>query len=53
MYSNIVVEKKDGIAVITLNRPRVLNALSRALKGELADALAAHRGRCGTCAPSC
>lgn len=39
MYSNIVFEKKDSIAVITLNRPRVLNALSRALKGELSDAL--------------
>jgi enoyl-CoA hydratase len=39
MYSNIVFERKADIAVITLNRPRVLNALSRALKGELADAL--------------
>ena len=29
----------DRSAVITLNRPRVLNALSRALKGELSDAL--------------
>ena len=39
MYANILFEKKDGIAVITLNRPRVLNALSRALKGEVSDAL--------------
>lgn len=39
MDSNIVFERKDDIAVITLNRPRVLNALSRALKGELSDAL--------------
>lgn len=37
MYSNILFERKAGIAVITLNRPRVLNALSRALKGELSD----------------
>ena len=39
MYSNILFERKAGIAVITLNRPRVLNALSRALKAELSDAL--------------
>ncbi len=39
MYQNILWEQKDRSAVITLNRPRVLNALSRALKGELSDAL--------------
>ena len=39
MYSSILFEQKAGIVVITLNRPRVLNALSRALKGELSDAL--------------
>ena len=39
MYSNIIFERKDEIAVITLNRPRVLNALSQALKAELSDAL--------------
>jgi enoyl-CoA hydratase len=39
MYSNIVFERKDSIAVITLNRPDVLNALSLALKSELEDAL--------------
>jgi enoyl-CoA hydratase len=39
MYSNILFEQRDGIAVITLHRPRVLNALSRALKSELSDAL--------------
>jgi enoyl-CoA hydratase len=38
MDSNIVVQRTHTIAVITLNRPRVLNALSRALKQELADA---------------
>ena len=39
MYANIVFERKDAIAVVTLNRPRVLNALSTALKTELLDAL--------------
>ena len=40
MFSNIVFEKTGRIAVITLNRPRVLNALSAALKGELMTAFA-------------
>jgi enoyl-CoA hydratase len=32
------VEKSDGIAVLTLNRPDALNALSRALRAEIAAA---------------
>jgi enoyl-CoA hydratase/carnithine racemase len=39
MYASIVWERTDNVVVITLNRPRVLNALSRALKRELSDAL--------------
>ena len=39
MYRDIVWEQTENVVVITLNRPRVLNALNRALKGELADAL--------------
>lgn len=39
MYQNILFERKDGIALVTLNRPRVLNALSKALKVELAQAI--------------
>src|SRR5678816_3383715 len=39
MYANIVWERIDNVVVITLNRPRVLNALNRALKRELSDAL--------------
>ena len=39
MYANIVWERVENVVVITLNRPRVLNALSRALKSELGDAL--------------
>ena len=34
----VQVEKSDGVATLTLNRPEVLNALSRALVRELADA---------------
>jgi len=37
-YSNILVEKKDGIAVITLNRPKALNALCDELISELNQA---------------
>jgi enoyl-CoA hydratase len=36
---NIIVDKKEGIGVITLNRPKVLNALSRDLTRELDDAV--------------
>jgi enoyl-CoA hydratase len=39
MYQHILFERKGRIAVIALNRPRVLNALSVALKTELSDAL--------------
>ena len=39
-YENILVEIEAPIATITLNRPKVLNALSPALVGELTGALA-------------
>jgi len=38
-YQNIAVEAADGIAVVTLNRPEVLNALDQATMDELVDAL--------------
>ena len=38
-YANIIYEKKDRVATITLNRPKVLNALNTALMTELHDAL--------------
>jgi enoyl-CoA hydratase len=44
MYEHIVWERTGDVVVITLDRPRVLNALNRALKGELADALSAIKG---------
>jgi len=38
-YQHLLVEEEPPIAVITLNRPSVLNALSPELVGELNDAL--------------
>lgn len=38
-YENILYEKRDGIARITFNRPKVLNALNRKTIEELRDAL--------------
>jgi len=38
-YENLIYEKKDGIATITFNRPKVLNALNRKTVEELRDAL--------------
>jgi len=39
-YENVLVDRDGPVGVITLNRPRVLNALSPALVAELNDALA-------------
>jgi len=38
-YENIKYEKEDGIAIITLNRPQALNAISHPLAKEFEDAL--------------
>ncbi|MCL6481821.1 MAG: enoyl-CoA hydratase/isomerase family protein [Firmicutes bacterium] len=38
-YENIQYEKRDGIAYLTFQRPKVLNALNRKTVEELADAL--------------
>jgi enoyl-CoA hydratase len=38
-YENILFEKKDSVAYITFNRPKVLNALNRKTVEELRDAL--------------
>jgi enoyl-CoA hydratase len=43
-YENILYDKKDGIATITFNRPKVLNALNRKTIDELRDALLDTRG---------
>lgn len=36
-YENLLFEKRDQIAFVTLNRPKVLNALNRATMQELKD----------------
>ncbi|MCL5777678.1 enoyl-CoA hydratase [Limibaculum sp. FT325] len=39
-YENIIVETRDHVALIRLNRPKALNALNSALMRELGEALA-------------
>src|SRR5699024_2055283 len=34
-YNNIIVENRDGVGLITLNRPKVLNALSKETQDEI------------------
>ncbi len=38
-YENIKTSVHDAVAIVTLNRPKVLNALSHDLMAELADAV--------------
>ena len=38
-YQHLLTETRDRVAIITLNRPKVLNALSDALAAELAGAI--------------
>nr|MBO2470569.1 enoyl-CoA hydratase [Bacillota bacterium] len=38
-YQHLLVDLSDGVALIRLNRPEVLNALNLALVDELVDAL--------------
>jgi enoyl-CoA hydratase/carnithine racemase len=38
-YEHILVDREDGVGVVTLNRPDKLNAMNRKLTGELHDAV--------------
>lgn len=38
-YDYILVEKTDGVAILTMNRPEKLNAMNRQLSAELHDAV--------------
>jgi enoyl-CoA hydratase len=40
-YEHILVEKEDGVTILTLNRPDKLNAMNRLLSRELRDAVLA------------
>ncbi|WP_428535827.1 enoyl-CoA hydratase/isomerase family protein [Rhodopila sp.] len=40
-YEHILLDRQDGVGIVTLNRPDVLNAMNRKLSGELADAVKA------------
>jgi enoyl-CoA hydratase len=46
-YRNIIVEKRDGVGLVTFNRPQALNALNEALIAELNEALVAFEADAG------
>jgi enoyl-CoA hydratase len=43
-YETILLDREDGVGIITLNRPESLNAMNRKLGAELSDAMAQLNG---------
>ena len=41
-YETITVEQRDAVTLITLNRPKALNALNSTILAELTEAFAAY-----------
>ena len=46
-FDNLLVERDDAVAVVTLNRPKVLNALNGQTLSELSAAMASLKGDAG------
>ncbi len=44
-YDHILLDREDGVGIVTLNRPESLNAMNRKLGAELADAMAQSQQR--------
>ena len=42
-YNNLIIEKTEGIAIVTINRPKVLNALNIETIGEIRQAFMSFR----------
>ena len=51
-YENILVEKRDAVTLVTLNRPQALNALNTSVLKDLIDAFAASSACCNCCSVS-
>ncbi len=52
MYSNLILEVKNGVAHITLNRPEAANGINKELAEDLDHGGAQMRRRCRRCARS-
>ncbi|HEX4912413.1 MAG TPA: enoyl-CoA hydratase-related protein [Vicinamibacterales bacterium] len=42
-FDNLLIEREDAVAIVTLNRPKVLNALNAQTLTELASAMSSFR----------
>ena len=46
-FDNLLIERDDAVAIVTLNRPKVLNALNSQTLTELASAMASLKNDAG------